>query len=42
LSGIIACQIQEGQYDVAKEQLEFLKGNIVEKLSKNFLTYDFI
>jgi ATP/ADP translocase len=27
LSGIIACQIMDGQYDVAKEQLDFLKGN---------------
>ena len=26
LSGIIACQILDGQYEVAKEQLEFLKG----------------
>lgn len=25
LSGIIACQLQEGQFDVAKEQLDFLK-----------------
>ena len=27
LSGIIACQILEGQFDVAKEQLDFLKGS---------------
>ena len=27
LSGIIACQIKDGQYDVAKEQLDFLKGS---------------
>ena len=26
LSGIIGCQIIEGQFDVAKEQLDFLKG----------------
>ena len=26
LSGIIACQIMDGQFDVAKEQLDFLKG----------------
>ena len=26
LSGIIACQIKDGQYEVAKEQLDFLKG----------------
>ena len=29
LSGIIACQIKDGQYDVAKEQLDFLKGKII-------------
>ena len=29
LSGIIACQILDGQYEVAKEQLEFLKGMYV-------------
>ena len=29
LSGIIACQILDGQYEVAKEQLEFLKGMCV-------------
>ena len=28
LSGIIACQILDGQHDVAKEQLEFLKGTL--------------
>lgn len=25
LSGIIACQIKDGQFEVAKEQLDFLK-----------------
>ena len=29
LSGIIACQIKDGQYDVAKEQLDFLKGSLI-------------
>ena len=29
LSGIIACQIKDGQYDVAKEQLDFLKGSFI-------------
>ena len=38
LSGIIACQILDGQHDVAKEQLEFLKG-MLDKI--DFLLFNY-
>jgi len=42
LSGIIACQIIDGQFDVAKEQLDFLKGETTRKNLISVLLYLFV